>query len=285
VARLTSAGQLDPSFGSGGEVTTSFLVRDGANAVALQADGRVVAAGVTDTQPYDVGEFNNFAVARYLGDRLPTTVTVTDAGGTYDGSGFPATATVNGAGTITGAVTLDYVNTDTNTDLGGVAPVNAGHYTVTATYAGDLSHLGSSASTGFTITPKLLDATASSQGTINIGSNGSIVLHLAVAAGQLYGTDTIASLFNGATFTVAIQKADGSVTYGTLTSTAQVASDGSITVSMQMNDALRADLYDAYVNGRAVNFDMIATANGGNYWIDEDTLSRLLNNGALKYVV
>ena len=42
---------------------------------------------------------------------------------------------------------------------------------------------------------------------------------------------------------------------------------------------------DAYVNGRAVNFNMTATANGGNYSIDEDTMSRLLNNGALRYIV
>ena len=89
----------------------------------------------------------------------------------------------------------------------------------------------------------------------------------------------------GAIFTIKIQKADGSVSYGTLTSVAKVESNGSISVSMQMNDSLRADLYDAYSNGRAVNFNMTATANGGNYWIDEDTLSKLLNNGALKYVM
>jgi uncharacterized delta-60 repeat protein len=283
VARLTNAGQLDPSFGSGGMVTTSFGVRDSANAVALQADGRVVAAGQTGAD--DSGATNDFAVARYLGDRVPTTTTVTDAGGAYNGSAFPATVAVTGAGTITGSATLDYVDTDTNTDLGSLAPTGAGHYTVTATYAGDLTHTGSSASTSFTIRPKLLIATASSQGTINIGSNGSIVLHLAVFSGQLYGSDTVASLFNGATFTIEIQKADGSVTYGTLTSTARVESDGSITVSMQMNNTLRADLYDAYVNGGAVTFEMTALANGGNYAIDGDTMSRLLNNGALKYVV
>jgi hypothetical protein len=54
---------------------------------------------------------------------------------------------------------------------------------------------------------------------------------------------------------------------------------------MQMNDALRAELYDAYVNGRAVNFNITATSNGGNYFLDEDTISRLLNNGALRYVI
>jgi hypothetical protein len=165
------------------------------------------------------------------------------------------------------------------------APINAGSYAVIATYAGDANHAGSTASAALIIKPKLLDVTTWSQGTINIGSNGSIVLHLSVASGQLYNLDTVASLFDGAIFTVSIQKADGSVTYGTLTSVATVELDGSITVSMQLTDSLRAELYDAYVNGRAVNFNMTATANGGNYSLDEDTMSRLLNNGALKYVV
>jgi uncharacterized repeat protein (TIGR03803 family) len=292
----------------------------------------------------------------------PTVMTVTDAGGTYDGvTAFAATVIVTGSGTITGSPAVDYFDNTTSTDLGSSAPINAGHYTATATYAGDATHtgrsgtvtfdilkaasvvtvtggtsiydgdthtggsavvsgvgtgitqkvtwsytgdqvnagaytatatyagdanhLGSSASATMTITAKLLEATAWSQGTINLGSNGSINLHLAVAAGQLYGSDTVASLFKGATFTIAIQNANGSVTYGKLTSVARVEADGSITVSMQMNDALRADLYDAYTNGRAVNFHMTALANGGDYMIDEDTMSRLLNNGALKYVV
>jgi hypothetical protein len=132
---------------------------------------------------------------------------------------------------------------------------------------------------------RLLEATASSQGTINIGSNGSIVLHLAVAAGQLSGSDTVASLFNGVNFTIAIQKADGKVTYGTLQSTAQVDGNGNINVTLQMNDALKADLYDAYVKGGVVNFDITATSRDGNYAINADTLSKLLNNGAFKYVV
>jgi hypothetical protein len=43
-------------------------------------------------------------------------------------------------------------------------------------------------------------------------------------------------------------------------------------------------LYQAYVDGRAVNFDLTATSNDGSYAIDADTMSRLLNNGALQYV-
>jgi hypothetical protein len=209
---------------------------------------------------------------------------VTATGGTfiYDGNQHAGSGSVN---VTDGIVTFSYLGINGTTYSSTTAPTNVGSYAVTATYAGDAYHTGSSASATIIITPKLLDASAWSQGTINIGSSGSIVLHVSIAAAQLYGTDSVFSLFNGATFTIAVQNSDGTVTYGTLTSTARVETDGSITVAMQMSDPLRAELYDAYVNGRAVNFNMTATANGGNYAIDEDTMSKLLNNGALRYVL
>jgi hypothetical protein len=239
-----------------------------------------------------VGLQTGFAVANVA----PTATLQTNSGISY---GAAATATlVNPFDPSTSDTTAGFhyafsIGTDTtgsatyatsgtsNTANFGVLP--AGTYTV---YARIIDKDGGSTTytQTFVVKPKFLEASASSQGTINIGSNGSIVLHLAIDAGQFVGSDTLASLFNGATFTIEIQKADGSVTYGTLTSVAKVESDGSVTVSMQMDDALRAELYQAYVNGRAVNFEMTATANGGNYSIDEDTMSRLLNNGAFRYV-
>jgi hypothetical protein len=131
---------------------------------------------------------------------------------------------------------------------------------------------------------RLLNATASSPGTINIGANGTIVLHLSVDAGQLSGTDTVASLFNNVAFTILIQSADGNTTYGTLTTMAQVDGKGNINLTLQMNDDLKAALYGAYANGRAVNFNITATSIDGSYALDEDTISKLLNNGAFKYV-
>jgi len=68
LARFTSTGMLDPSFGAGGWVTTDFSGnRDGASALALQPDGKLVASGT-------VGIFNptppgrNFGTARYNAD-------------------------------------------------------------------------------------------------------------------------------------------------------------------------------------------------------------------------
>ena len=42
---LAADGDLDPTFGHGGRVTTDFSLNDRANAVAIQADGKIIAAG------------------------------------------------------------------------------------------------------------------------------------------------------------------------------------------------------------------------------------------------
>jgi uncharacterized delta-60 repeat protein len=60
LARYSSDGALDPTFGSDGRVVTTFNGFDGASAVAIQADGKIVAAGATYT-----GSGETFALARY----------------------------------------------------------------------------------------------------------------------------------------------------------------------------------------------------------------------------
>jgi uncharacterized delta-60 repeat protein len=73
LARYHSDGSLDTSFGSGGRVTTDFAGRsDNAAAVAIQPDGKILAAGGADlgADPGPVpgnGQFN-FALARYNPD-------------------------------------------------------------------------------------------------------------------------------------------------------------------------------------------------------------------------
>ena len=48
VARYTSAGVLDATFGSGGVVITSIGAFDSGHAVALQPDGGIVVAGLAE---------------------------------------------------------------------------------------------------------------------------------------------------------------------------------------------------------------------------------------------
>jgi uncharacterized delta-60 repeat protein len=87
LARYSSNGSLDPSFGTGGRVTTTFGGDgrlDRAQSVAVQADGRIVAAGFTQT---DSGK--KFALARYnsngsLDTSFGPGVVTTSFGGTDD---------------------------------------------------------------------------------------------------------------------------------------------------------------------------------------------------------
>jgi uncharacterized delta-60 repeat protein len=67
LARYTSAGALDTTFGGDGKVATSFSAHsDGADDIALQPDGKIVAAGVSSR----ISPNPAFALARYLSDGI-----------------------------------------------------------------------------------------------------------------------------------------------------------------------------------------------------------------------
>ena len=75
LARYNADGSLDASFGSGGIVTTSFPGQGSyASALALQADGKIIAAG-TDYLAFSSDDSSNtdFALARYNPDGTPDT--------------------------------------------------------------------------------------------------------------------------------------------------------------------------------------------------------------------
>jgi serralysin len=65
IARLKPSGRLDPTFGGDGKVSTSFASRGAyASAVAVQPDGRIVAAGINFPGNCG-GDDSEFALARY----------------------------------------------------------------------------------------------------------------------------------------------------------------------------------------------------------------------------
>ena len=74
VVRYNPNGSLDTSFGNGGIVTTNFPEGSYASSVALQADGKVIAAGTVFVD-FVIGEPSNtdFALARYNSDGTPDT--------------------------------------------------------------------------------------------------------------------------------------------------------------------------------------------------------------------
>jgi uncharacterized delta-60 repeat protein len=92
---LLSAGDLDPSFGIGGMVTTSFGTASAqSTSVALQSDGKIVVAGTT----YD-GNYS-FTVARY------------NTNGTFDTSFDGDGTLITGFGDVRGIATSIVIQTD-----------------------------------------------------------------------------------------------------------------------------------------------------------------------------
>ena len=89
LVRYQSDGALDGSFGSGGLLTSDFgSTSDFARAVAVQADGRILAAG------FSSGGMVNFLVARYNSDGMPDG-TFGDGGSVMTGFVGPASAIGN----------------------------------------------------------------------------------------------------------------------------------------------------------------------------------------------
>jgi uncharacterized delta-60 repeat protein len=68
LVRYSSDGSLDAGFGANGKVTTAIgSAGDEAKGVAIQDDGKIVAAGFSDS---DMSDYD-FAVVRYEGDSAP----------------------------------------------------------------------------------------------------------------------------------------------------------------------------------------------------------------------
>jgi uncharacterized delta-60 repeat protein len=108
VARYNLDGSLDQSFGSGGKQTTDFFGNlDGADSVAIQPDGKIVAAGFAQ----HTGDYNSddFALARYsAGTAAPDfSISLNPASvATQAGSKVSANLLINRTGGFTGNVTI-----------------------------------------------------------------------------------------------------------------------------------------------------------------------------------
>jgi uncharacterized delta-60 repeat protein len=64
VVRLTADGRVDPTYGRGGRVVTSFRAQDDATDAALLANGKLLVAGYTAEVPFESPA--DFVVARYV---------------------------------------------------------------------------------------------------------------------------------------------------------------------------------------------------------------------------
>lgn len=116
-----TSGILDASFGGSGVVTTSMgdASAAGANAVAIQADGKIVVVGYAMS-----GGFNNFAIARYSG-------TDGSLDNTFGASGKVLTL-VGGGGTANAVA----IQADGKIVVVGTAVISGTPYIVTIRYSG-----------------------------------------------------------------------------------------------------------------------------------------------------
>ena len=168
----------------------------GFTTTALSAGRHAVAAFYTSDSTNDTDGSSTTPLTEKVSPADSVTM-VSDAGGTYTGSAIPAISGVTGAGGLsTIASSLDYHDTDTSTDLGSIAPINAGHYTVTATYNGDANHFGST-SRALAFTINQADAAVSVSGYTGIYD---AAYHGATGIESGVGGENAGTLTLGATF-------------------------------------------------------------------------------------
>ncbi len=133
------------------------------------------------------------------------TVSVADAGGTYNGNAFPATATalgVDGQTLVSGSFSYAYyVGSSASGTSSATAPVNAGTYTVVATFSSsDNNYTGGNAQLTFTIHAALPTVNVTDAGGIY---NGQPFPATATVAGVVAGVDsTPAASLEGVTPTL-----------------------------------------------------------------------------------
>jgi hypothetical protein len=170
-------------------------------------------------------------------------VTVSDAGGTYDGSAFAAAAQVNGSASLEGvSPTLTYYagSQASGTPLSG-APSAAGTYTVVATFAGSADYAAAtSAPLTFTISPAQL------QGTANPVSDFSFESPSLAANSYQYNPTGSPWTFSG---------------------TSGIESDGGAFSAAKAPDGSQAAILQSIDSGSAGQISQTVTLDPGTYYI------------------
>jgi uncharacterized delta-60 repeat protein len=202
VARYTATGQLDTTFAGTGKVTTQVGSNDYIKAVAIQADGKIVAGGETavpDPNAPGVTHFD-FGLARYNGDGsldptfnpggpLPGVVSTSfgpNSVDEVDGLALQADGKIVAAG----------LATDTNGLAFALARYQAAPVTVTLSSPTSVTEGGTAT---ITITRSNLDGAASvtfstSDGTAHAGTDYSPVMQtVQFLPGQATATVTVAT--------------------------------------------------------------------------------------------
>jgi uncharacterized delta-60 repeat protein len=190
IGRYTSAGALDPGFGTGGESVIQFTGYDDCYAIAGQSDGKLVAAGFAGVP---TGTDDHFAVARFFADSIqPTTLAVPNSTGTYGGStALSAQLTSNGTPLANATLRFrlnGFVVGTASTNTGGVATLSSvgltglhvGTYAgaVSVDFAGDASYAPRTAAGDVVVTPAAARVAYNGLMFVTSDANGNATLAL-----------------------------------------------------------------------------------------------------------
>ncbi len=177
--------------------TTTLGTAPVSNSVATLNVTTISAGNPAVTAVYSDSYFN-FAnstspVVDVNASQATPSVTVSDASGTYKGSGFAAASLVNGGASLEGgAPTYTYYTGTTASGSGSsTAPVHVGTYTVVASFAGSTDYASAQSNPAtFTISPAPLTITANNQTKVY----GAALPTLTASYTGFLGSDTSASL-------------------------------------------------------------------------------------------
>ncbi len=196
----------------------------------VPAAGAFLNAGNSQTlsatfTPQDLTDYTTAAAtATIIVEKATPTLKLSDAGGAYDGSPFPASVTIAGSGEENApAASLEGVNPTltyydgsgtAGTGLGSAPPTAAGTYTVVASFAGTADYFAvESAPVTFTIGPATATITLAS----STGSTvyGQAITFVATVRAPITPSGTVTFLEDGTTLATVPLDSSGTATLNT----------------------------------------------------------------------
>jgi hypothetical protein len=170
-ANATAVG-IDGTTPVSGSFSYTYYVGSGTSGTSLGSTAPTNAGTYTVVATFTSSDSNyssgGTAQTTFTVNLATPTVTVSDAGGAYNGNPFPANATAvgtDGTTPVSGSLSYTYYvgSGSSGTSLGSTAPNNAGTYTVVAAFSSsDPNYANGSAQTTFTINPATLQSTGAS---------------------------------------------------------------------------------------------------------------------------
>jgi uncharacterized delta-60 repeat protein len=286
LARFNTNGGLDTSFDADGFVTTSIGVGDFLAAVAVQSDGKILAAGGCNSAAFGP---NDFCLARYVGNGTGPVDGIDD---TLQPPGTPAGSFVDDTGnglTTTGTLTKGSVTVTDAVDPDGVVII-AGAAGATLTMCPPPQ------SYELVLDPGASATVTCSSVTVEAVANGSVIVRIS-------GTDVSVIFAAGSSGTVesdggiSVTGASGDVTMTVSGATAPVpAGDSTLLRRGTGNDLINGTsgndlIFDAggnnTINGKGGKDTILAgsgndniNAGDGDDWIDAGAGNNIVKGGA-----